>query len=75
MQKNRNQSSKSHEIVDDDTLIDMRFLVEKTGFTAKYFYTLIQRNEFPAPIKFARTSRWLYKDYRSWLDKHINTSR
>lgn len=75
MGKNQNQSSEIHNIVDDDTLIDMKFLVEKSGFTAKYFYNLIQRNEFPAPIKFARASRWLYKDYRSWLDKHIKSSR
>ncbi|EHN5647298.1 hypothetical protein KJB16_002342 [Salmonella enterica] len=70
----QNQSNKANDM-DDDTLIDMKFLVQKSGFTDRYFYKLIQRNEFPAPIKFARASRWLYKDYRNWLDKHIKTSR
>ncbi|WP_071530925.1 helix-turn-helix transcriptional regulator [Enterobacter sp. SST3] len=55
----------------DDSLIDLKYITNDSGFTAKYFYSLIKRGEFPVPIKLGRSSRWLLKDYSKWKVRHI----
>lgn len=55
----------------DDSLIDLKYITNDSGFTAKYFYSLIKRGEFPVPIKLGRSSRWLLKDYSEWKTRHI----
>ncbi|KTJ27729.1 AlpA family transcriptional regulator [Enterobacter roggenkampii] len=54
-----------------DSLIDLKYITNDSGFTAKYFYSLIKRGEFPIPIKLGRSSRWLLKDYSEWKARHI----
>lgn len=55
----------------DDSFIDMDYITNDSGFTAKYFYSLINKKEFPAPIKLGRCSRWLLRDYSEWKARHI----
>jgi predicted DNA-binding transcriptional regulator AlpA len=55
----------------DDSLIDLKYITNDSGFTAKYFYSLMKRGEFPEPIKLGRSSRWLLKDYSEWKARHI----
>lgn len=50
----------------DDSLIDMKFMIEDAGYTAKYFYSQINAGKLPKPIKLGRTSRWMYADYQNW---------
>ena len=50
----------------EDSLIDMKFMVEDAGFTAKFFYSQIKSGKMPPPVKIGRSSRWEYRDYQSW---------
>lgn len=54
-----------------ESFIDLKYITNDSGFTAKYFYSIIKRGEFPAPIKLGRSSRWLLKDYSEWKARHI----
>lgn len=58
-----------------DQFVDMRFITKLTGLTDKWFYKLIQENNFPRPIKFGRSSRWLKSEVESWLNERIHESR
>lgn len=55
----------------DDSLIDMKFMMEDAGFTDRYFYKQIQKGNFPPPIKYGRSSRWMYADYKAWKLSHF----
>lgn len=55
----------------ENSLIDLKYITNDSGFTAKYFYSLMKRGEFPAPIKLGRSSRWLLKDYSEWKARYI----
>ncbi|WP_354692647.1 AlpA family transcriptional regulator [Phytobacter sp. RSE-02] len=55
----------------DESLIDMLYITNDSGFSDRYFYLLIKKNEFPPPIKFGRSSRWLLKEYSAWKARHI----
>ncbi|EMP6220362.1 AlpA family transcriptional regulator [Providencia rettgeri] len=59
----------------DDQFIDMKFITALTGLTDKWFYKLIQKGEFPKPIKFGRMSRWLKSEVIQWLQARIDESR
>lgn len=55
----------------DDSFIDLKYITNDSGFTAKYFYSLIKKGGFPAPIKLGRSSRWLLKDYSEWKASYV----
>lgn len=55
----------------DDSLIDMKFMMEDAGFTAKYFYSQINAGKLPHPIKIGRSSRWMYGDYQAWKRSYL----
>lgn len=57
----------------DDSLIDMKFMIEDAGYTAKYFYSQINAGKLPKPIKLGRTSRWMYADYQNWKRSFLST--
>ncbi|WP_109419188.1 helix-turn-helix transcriptional regulator [Proteus terrae] len=59
----------------DNQFIDMKFITQLTGLTDKWFYKLIQEGEFPKPVKFGRSSRWLKSDVELWLTNRILESR
>jgi len=48
-------------------LIGMKFMCEQSGLSKAYFYKLIAAGQFPKPLKFGRSSRWLYSDYLALL--------
>ncbi|HCT1400454.1 AlpA family transcriptional regulator [Morganella morganii subsp. morganii] len=59
----------------EDKFIDMKFIVQLTGLSDKWFYKLIQDGQFPKPIKLGRSSRWLKSEVETWLKKCISESR
>lgn len=59
----------------DDKFVDMAFITKLTGLTDKWFYKPIQDGEFPPPIKFGRSSRWLQSEVEVWLQRRIEQSR
>ncbi|MHC0023219.1 helix-turn-helix transcriptional regulator [Enterobacter vonholyi] len=45
--------------------------INGSGFTAKYFYSLIKKGDFPPQIKLGRSSRWLLREYSEWKTRLI----
>ncbi|MEX9773397.1 AlpA family transcriptional regulator [Morganella morganii] len=59
----------------DEPLVDMKFITKFTGLTDKWFYKQIQEGQFPKPVKFGRSSRWLKSEVEAWLQERIVESR
>lgn len=59
----------------EDQFVDMSFVTRLTGLTDKWFYKLIQDGEFPRPIKFGRSSRWLKSEVEAWIQIRVHQSR
>lgn len=59
----------------EDQFVNMAFITHLTGLTDKWFYKLIKDGEFPAPIKFGRSSRWRQSEVEAWLQARIDASR
>lgn len=59
----------------DDPLVDMKEITKLTGLTDKWFYKLIQDDQFPKPIKLGNRSRWLTSEVDAWLQARITESR
>lgn len=59
----------------DDQFVDMAFIARLTGLSDKWFYKLIQDGQFPKPIKFGRSSRWLKSEVEAWIQARIQASR
>ncbi|GAA5107605.1 AlpA family transcriptional regulator [Orbus sasakiae] len=55
-----------------DFLVDMKYITELTQMTDKWFYSLIQQERFPKPIKLGRSSRWRLKDVEAWISAQAN---
>lgn len=49
-------------------LIDMKQITLLIGMTDKWIYSLIQKQQFPKPIKLGRSSRWRLSDIEAWID-------
>ncbi|KFC91481.1 MULTISPECIES: helix-turn-helix transcriptional regulator [Enterobacteriaceae] len=60
--------------VNNDQLVDMKFITADSGMGDKWFYRLMSEGRFPRPIKLGRLSRWLAKDYYAWKDAQISNS-
>lgn len=61
--------------IHNDQLVDMAFIVRFTGMTDKWFYKLIQKGKFPKPVKMGRSSRWIEREVKEWLEERIRKSR
>jgi predicted DNA-binding transcriptional regulator AlpA len=61
--------------IHNDKFVDMVFITELTGMSDKWFYKLAQEGKFPKPVKFGRSSRWLEREVKEWLEARINDSR
>ena len=53
----------------------MQFITELTGLSDKWFYKLAQEGKFPKPVKFGRSSRWIEREVKEWLEERIRMSR
>lgn len=53
----------------DDSLVDMKYIVSTSGLTNKFFYALIKRGAFPRPIKLGRASRWKMSEFKQWIEE------
>lgn len=58
----------------DDQCVDMKFITRLTGLTDKWFYKLLQDEEFHKPIKLGRSPRWLKSEVKNWLQVRITES-
>ncbi|MCU6278397.1 helix-turn-helix transcriptional regulator [Enterobacter quasiroggenkampii] len=61
--------------IHNDKFVDMRFITELTGQSDKWFYKIIQEGKFPKPVKFGRSSRWLEREIKEWLEERVKNSR
>ncbi|MBS6123860.1 MAG: AlpA family phage regulatory protein [Veillonella sp.] len=58
-----------------DRFVDMVFITELTNMSDKWFYKMAQQGKFPKPVKFGRSSRWIEREVKEWLEARINDSR
>lgn len=58
-----------------DRFVDMVFITELTNLSDKWFYKMAQQGKFPKPVKFGRSSRWIEREVKEWLEARINDSR
>ncbi|MGM8635474.1 helix-turn-helix transcriptional regulator [Enterobacter roggenkampii] len=58
-----------------DRFVDMDFITELTNLSDKWFYKMAQQGKFPKPVKFGRSSRWIEREVKEWLEARINDSR
>lgn len=50
-----------------EALYTLEKVSEITSFSKSYLYSLIQKEKFPKPKKYGRTSRWFRSDVDAWL--------
>ena len=58
-----------------DRFVDMVFITELTNLSDKWFYKMAQQGKFLKPVKFGRSSRWIEREVKEWLEARINDSR
>jgi predicted DNA-binding transcriptional regulator AlpA len=58
-----------------DKFVDMVFITKLTGLSDKWFYKLAQEGKFPKPVKFGRSSRWLEREIKAWLEERVKESK
>ena len=57
-------------------IMRMPAVLATVGYSKSHLYELINRGEFPRPIKLgARAAGWLSGDISDWLDARIRASR
>lgn len=61
--------------IHNDKFVSMLFITELTGLSDKFFYKLAQEGKFPKPVKFGRSSRWIEREVKEWLEERIKHSR
>lgn len=61
--------------INSDKFVDILFITELTGMSDKWFYKLAQEGKFPKPVKFGRSSRWIEREVKEWLEERIKHSR
>ena len=61
--------------IHEDKFVSMQFITELTGLSDKWFYKLAQEGKFQKPVKFGRSSRWIEREVKEWIEALINDSR
>ena len=61
--------------IHNDKFVDMVFITKLPKLSDKWFYKMIQEGKFPKPVKFGRSSRWIEREVKEWLEARINESR
>lgn len=51
-----------------DCLIKIEVVMQQIGFGRTKLYDMIQLEEFPAPIKLGRYSRWSQIEVQEWIE-------
>jgi len=59
----------------NDKFVDMAFITELTKLSDKWFYKMAQQGKFPKPVKFGRSSRWIEREVKEWLEARVNEPR
>ncbi|WP_426723900.1 helix-turn-helix transcriptional regulator [Enterobacter cloacae complex sp. 315G5] len=59
----------------EDKFVSMQFITELTGLSDKWFYKMAQEGQFPKPIKFGRSSRWIEREVKEWLEEESKIKR
>lgn len=50
-------------------LIAASTIIQRGDFSESYFYAMVRRGEFPAPVmKMHRLTRWLASDVDAWFE-------
>tara|TARA_R110001592_G_scaffold363248_4_gene682159 strand:- start:7923 stop:8120 length:198 start_codon:yes stop_codon:yes gene_type:complete len=58
-----------------DRLVGMRDLPEITGYSRRSIYRLLERDEFPQPIRInSRCNRWRLSAVMQWIDDLENNA-
>lgn len=60
--------------IHNDKFVDMAFITELTKLSDKWFYKMAQQGKFPKPVKFGRSSRWIEREVKEWLEACVNDS-
>lgn len=50
----------------DDSLVDLKFMMEDSGMGKTFLYAEIKKGRLPSPHKLGSSSRWVYSDYQNW---------
>ncbi|AVX36249.1 helix-turn-helix transcriptional regulator [Yersinia massiliensis] len=61
--------------IHNDKFVDMVFITTLIGLSDKWFYKMAQEGKFPKPVKFGRSSRWIEREVKEWLEERIKSSR
>ncbi len=60
----------------DDPILRIPDVEYEVGLSKSTIYSLVNRNEFPAPIKISsRASGWLLSELKEWKQQRIAESR
>jgi len=53
----------------ENKLLTIKQVSEIVGFKISTIYKFISKNDFPAPIKIGRSSRWKIHDIQKWIEE------
>jgi len=53
----------------ENKLLTIKQVSEIVGFKISTIYKFISKNDFPAPIKIGRSSRWKFHDIQKWIEE------
>ncbi|HIE7519407.1 TPA: helix-turn-helix transcriptional regulator, partial [Salmonella enterica] len=56
----------------DDSLVDLKFMMEDSGMGKTFIYSEIKKGKLPSPHKIGSASRWVYADYQNWKRSHFS---
>lgn len=51
----------------EDRFIDVKEVRQLIGFSQAKIYVMVSEQEFPAPLKFGRASRWSLNAVQEWM--------
>lgn len=59
-----------------ESLLRLNQVLEQVGLSRSMLYLLIQRGEFPPPVRLAtNASRWPSSEVQDWIEQKIKASR
>lgn len=57
----------------DDSLVDLKFMMEDSGMGKTFLYAEVKSGRLPTPHKLGRSSRWSYSDYQTWKRSYLTS--